>query len=409
MFVAIGAYLVRFSASEPALMWMDVYKPIDFLSASPADIWIFFRDLMVPIPPVVALAEILSIKLLGSPILVTHYAYRVALVSSYAAAIWLAGTSIKRSVVAFLVAFLFLLITTKAHRGNPQNYDLFLPMFFLLFLLALKRACRTGSQFWMPFLAGFFLSMTELTRPFVIFLLPVLLAGALFALAHGAGQRQWLPFLMPLLLLSGGWHAHLLAAHGQLTFSNHAGFNFQKAWPQIPRATLILEPNTSPLGPEHRAKNLNTPEHGVNSRLEQQEQLRYWRTHPVDSLAFAFSRLADLLAGNSALYGNVPTSRWLGLYALAVRLLSGLMILWTGCLVADACLHPRRIARLLVNPDNLLLLFTFGCAFILAVGERGEEPRLLLSLLPLLAALPVIRPAHGDPAQVNRLQVDAQW
>jgi len=407
-FIGIGSYLVRTSESSSALTWMHVYDPSDFINASFSSIVLFFRDLRIPIPPVVGLAEIISIKLLASPILVTRYAYRVALVGSYAAAIWLARTSIKRSVTAFFVAVLFLYVTTKVHPGNPQNYDLFFPFFFLLFLLALSRACRTGSPILMPCLAGFLLSMAELTRPFLIYLLPLLVGGVLFALARGAGKKQFLPFLLPILLISGGWHAYLLAAHGQITFSNNAGFNVARVWPQIPTVTLVEEPNYAPLAPGRWA-NLNTAEHGENSRRAQQAQLQYWLAHPVDSLLFAIGRTSELLAGNTAFGGFVPESRWFGVYAMVVRLISSLMILCAGILVVDACVHPRKTPLLLAQTDNVILLFTVFCAMLLATGEIREEPRLLLSILPLLTTLPVYRPVQAEPLDAKALHLDTRW
>jgi 4-amino-4-deoxy-L-arabinose transferase-like glycosyltransferase len=407
-FLGIGSCLVRTSESSSALTWMNIYDPADFIHASFADITSFFRDLRIPIPPIIGLAEIISIKLSGSPILVTRYAYRAALVGSYAAAIWLARTSIKRSVTAFFAAILFLYVTTKVHPGNPQNYDLFFPFFFLLFLLALRRACRNGSHVLMPCLAGFLLSMTELTRPFLIYLLPLLVGGALLALNKGAGKKQFLPFLLPILLISGGWHSYLLAAHGQLTFSNNTGFNVARVWPQIPAVMLVEEPNYAPLAPGRWA-NLNTAEHGENSRRAQQAQLQYWLAHPVDSLLFAVGRTAELLAGNTAFGGFVPESRWFGVYAMVVRLTSSLMILCTGLLIGEACLHPRKIALLLAQTDNMTLLFTVCCVMLLANGEIREEPRLLLSILPLLAMLPVCRSAQAEPLEVKDIVLHTLW
>ena len=407
-FIGMGSYLVRASESASALTWMYIYDPVDFLHASWSSISDFFMNLKISIPPVVGLAEIISIKLFGTPVLITRYAYRAALVGSYAAVIWLARTSIQRSVVAFLVALLFLHVTTKVHPGNPQNYDLFFPLFFLLFLLALGRACRTGDRFLMPSLAGFFLSMTELTRPFLIYLLPLLVAGALLALARGVGKRQLLPFILPILLISGGWHAYLLAAHGQIAFSNNVGFNVARVWPQIPAVTLIEEPDYAPLAPGRWA-NLNTAEHGENSRRAQQAQLQYWLAHPIDSLLFASDRLAQLLAGSTEFGGFVPESRWFGVYAIIVRLLSSLFLLCAGLLVVDACVHPRRIPTLLAQTDNLTLLFTISCALLLAAGEIREEPRLLLSILPLLATLPVYRAADPRHLDASRLHVDTHW
>jgi len=407
-FIGIGSYLVRDSGSSSALTWMLIYDPGDFLQASWSEIAGFFKNLMIPIPPVIGLAEIISIKVVGSTLPVTRDAYRLALVGSYAAAIWLAGSSMKRAIAAFLVSVLFLYVTTKIHPGNPANYDIFFPLFFLLFLLALRRASRPGSTLVFPALCGILLSMTELTRPFLIYTMPLLIAAACAALLHGNRTRHLVAFILPVALISGGWHAYLLAAHGQLTFSNNSGYNVARVWPQIPAVTLIDEPNRAPLA-EGRWANLNTPEHTENSRRAQQAQLQYWLTHPLGSLLFALGRSAELLAGNTSFGGFVPVSRWFGLYAIVVRLISSLVILCAGAVALDACLHPRRLPSLLAQTDNLTALFLVLCILFLAAGEIREEPRLLLSVLPMLATLPVYRPAGKEPAGGNALLLDTNW
>ena len=415
--LAGGAWLVRNSDSRPALTWMFIYEPTDFLGASARDILAFFKNLMIPIPPLVGLAEILSVKLVGSALLVTRYGYRLALVGSFAAALWLANTSLRRALAAFGVSGLFLFVTTLVHPGNPQNYDFFFALAFLLFLIALRRASRTDGWL-MPVLAGFLLSMTELTRPFVIFLLPLLLAGA-FAMLWQPGQtRRFLLFLIPVLIISGGWHAYLAAAHGQLTFSNNSAFNVARAWPQIPAPPLIPEPGYVPLAeskwvgvdvPQPRWGNLNTPEHTENNRRMQRAELAYWVAHPVDSALFAVDRMATFLSGATAYNKFTPVSRWFGLYAIVERTVSGLAILGASLVLFSALFHPRQLLSILAQPDNLTLLFLAACIIILAVGEMDEEPRLLLSVLPLLATLPVWRLPRLDPAAADPAFTNTGW
>lgn len=407
-FIALGSYLVRTSEASSALTWMHVYDPADFVDASLTDIVAFFRELMIPIPPVVGLAEIISIKLVGSPILVTRYVYRLALVGSYVAAIWLAGTSRKRSVAAFLLGVLFLYVTTKVHPGDPHSYDIFLPFGFLLFILTLGRAAAKDGPGHMALLAGCFLSMTELTRPFVVYLMPLLVGGAYVTFARGSRGRQFTAFILPVILISGGWHAYLLATHGQLTISNNTGYNVARAWPQIPPVQLIEEPNRAPLAPDRWA-NLNTEEHGENSRRAQFSQLRYWLTHPLGSALFAMSRLAEFLRGDTAFDGFVPESRWFGVYALSVRLISSLIFVSSGLIMANACIRPRQVPGLLGQTDNIVILFTLACAVMLAAGEIREEPRLLLSILPMFAMLPFAR--LGEPAapDAKMIHVSGSW
>ena len=59
-------------------------------------------------------------------------------------------------------------------------------------------------------LGGFFLSMAELARPFMILLLPILLL--ICGYQYFQAKRPWLlaAFLLPVLVFSGGWHVKLL-------------------------------------------------------------------------------------------------------------------------------------------------------------------------------------------------------
>jgi hypothetical protein len=402
-FIGIGAYIVRSSDSTPALSWMFVYDPGDFLHASAAGIVSFFGNLQIPIPPAIGLAEIISIRIAGTPILVTRYGYRLALVGTYVAALALAATSLRRMAASFLLSIAFLYVTKVVHPGNPQDYDIFFPLFFLAFLAFLKLHTRApesgpGRAWLLPCGAGFCLSMAELSRPFMIFLLPLLLLGAYFILAAGGQRRPFLVFLIPVLLFSGVWHVYLLAAHGQLTFSNHAGFNISRAWPQIPAVPMVEETHAAPLA-SGRWPNLNTDEHALNNQRLQAAQFQYWFAHPAQSVLFAFSRVNDLLSGDTKRGFYPPDLPWLGLYVFLVRLTSSLVMLGAIILLIDVWRHLPRLPSLLSHLDNLLLLSATLFILFQAVGEAGEEPRLLLSLLPFFAVLPIYRSPGGDHAR----------
>jgi hypothetical protein len=191
-----------------------------------------------------------------------------------------------------------------------------------------------------------------------------------------------------------------------------------RAWPQIPAPPLIPEPGYVPLAeskwvgvdvPQPRWGNLNTPEHTENNRRMQRAELAYWVAHPLDSALFAFDRIAIFLSGATAYNKFTPVSRWFGLYALVERTLSGLAILRAALVLLGALLHPRQVRSILAQPDNLILLFVVACILFLAVGERDEEPRLLLSVLPLLATLPVWRLPRLAPAAADPVFTNAGW
>lgn len=289
-FIVIGAFIVRNSDSRPSIGWMRVFDLSQFAHISLLELLNFYRNLRIPIPPVIGLSEILSIRFAGSTALVTTYAYRASLVACYLFVIILANTSVKRLFLSFFLSIFFLYVTVIIHRGGPQGYDIFLPLFFLLYLVLLKKAVNSSNKnkvsIWLlPFLSGFFLSMTELSRPFVVYIIPLFIVFAYFRFKKCCLKKQFIVFVIPIILFSGTWHCHLFTAHNQISFSNHSGFNLARAWLQVPvewvtkngwggqmasfwievpPVELLTEVHNAPLYDGGWA-NLNTEEHTENS------------------------------------------------------------------------------------------------------------------------------------------------
>ncbi|RMG82967.1 MAG: hypothetical protein D6712_13810 [Chloroflexi bacterium] len=384
----IGGLWVKDATSEPAITWMHVYMPSYFEDISLQGIVDFYANLRIPIPPVIGLAEILSIRLLGSPQLITEIAYRIALVAVYMAALIMASTSWLRMVFSFAVGMVFLYMTVLIHPGNPQNYDIFFPLFFLLALLSIRFYVQSEKRrnLW-AFLGGFWLTMFELTRPFVIFILPFALIAAFIAFKQRGKLRHFVIFLLPVILFSGVWHSYLLVKHRQLVFTNHSGVNLIRAWPQAPNDGWAEEPNNTPLTPD-AWPNINTEEHAVNSTQFQQAVFNYWLTQPIDSLAHATELVRDLLDGHVSLYENDPQSQWFGLYRLLVMLTASFVLIEFGKLIYRF-VRKRRLS-IWSEPDHMLLFVTTATIVLLAIGDRGEYARFLLSVLPFLAALPYV-------------------
>jgi hypothetical protein len=71
--------------------------------------------------------------------------------------------------------------------------------------------------------------MAELSRPFVILILPVWLVGG-YQVLRGLPWRYHAAFVVPIVIISGVWHINLLVEHGQITATNHSGYNLSRAW-----------------------------------------------------------------------------------------------------------------------------------------------------------------------------------
>ena len=392
-FVALGAFLVKNAKASPSITWMIIYDVDDFRQISATELTSFFRNLRIPIPPMIGLLEILSIRFLGSPAPVTVFAYRLSLIGAYALAIILASRTLLRLAFSTVVAMIFLYATVKIHPGNPQGYDIFFPLLFLSYLLLLEGTANyQGKGQWaLSLLAGFALSMTELSRPFVIYALPFLILVSYFKLSQTASVRLFIWFLAPILLFSGLWHWHLHHDLGQITFSNHAGYNLARCWEGDPvrSVELVKEIHDAPLV-EGRWPNLNTPEHTENSRRIQVAIMSYWFHHPGTSLLYMIERVDDLLSAKTSIYSNEPKSEAFGLYRLLVKLTSAWLLINLGTFALYIVKNKFRVPyqKLLSVTDHILLVFTAYCILLLSIGERGEEARFLISILPFLTVLP---------------------
>lgn len=382
---------MRDAVGVPSIVWMNHYAPGDFRSREA--VVEFLLSTRLPLPPLLTFAELLNHLHDGSTRWVTVWVYRLALVAAYVLALVLARKSPVRFAVAFVLAPVFLAATLAIHPAGPWVYDILQPALLLGFFAALAAIVpRRPANLLLGLVAGLCLALSELTRPHMVYLLPLLLAGAL--------ARIWpkrasviVAFLLPVAVLSGGWHVHQYAKLGQFAWSNHGGFNLINAWPMVAPPALVAE-TQAPVAPGRYA-NIDTPEHGVNSRRLTRAVLAFAFENPWRATVHVAERLSILLSAPTSYMRSEPRSWVLPVYQVAARY-AGLYMLLAGAAVGLALvLQPRRASDLLGKPDNLLLLTGAVSIVLVAVADHGEEARFLLMLLPLLAAAPVPRLGWG--------------
>ena len=135
--------------------------------------------------------------------------------------------------IALVLAGVFLANRgAEVHAGNPANYDPLFALLLLGYFLLIDSWERSRHTAWLA-AAGLCLSLLELTRPFMIFLLPLFLLVEGHRIHLNAPRRglALAAFLLPVVVLSGGWHLHLYLAHDhQITWTNISGYNLQRAW-----------------------------------------------------------------------------------------------------------------------------------------------------------------------------------
>ncbi len=382
----LGAVLVHGMEAWSAVNWMNIYRVEDFSDLE--SVLSFFADLRIAIPPWIAAIEFANHLTVGGTGWTTIYLYRASIVGAYVLALFATYPSHERLALATGLSVLFIAATAHIHPAGPNVYDPVYPALVLAFIVLLARAHRSAG---MAFLAGLVLSLVELTRPFATVLLPVFLMGGLLQLrsaSDGRFRSKSLLFLLPIMLLSGGWHLHLWLNHGQVAWSNHAGFNLQRAWNTVAIPPLVPESTPAKLAPD-RMENFNTPEHIENSRRVQRAVLDHILANPARSALHVGERLATLLNGDVRLHGNVPQGPVIEIYGALLKF-PALWILGATVALGLAVLRwPWRIADIIGDPGNLLIVTTAATLIVTAVTEAGEEARFMIALLPMLAAVPM--------------------
>jgi 4-amino-4-deoxy-L-arabinose transferase-like glycosyltransferase len=389
IFSIIGAWLVRNSVGTPVTRWGQIYSFEDLTTYQ--EILNFFKNLRIPVPPLISVIEILNYNLIGDTHFVTKFLYRLSLVSVYLLTILLVYPSIPKMIASFLVSIVFLWSTVIIHPGNPQVYDIFYPLLVLLIVFLLRGAAWIFSR-WRKLtgaiclLLGVVLAIAELTRPFVLFLLPILVLAA-YQMLRRLPRRYFVILLMPVLIISGTWHAYIGVQHGQVTWTNHSGYNLQRGWRIAPVPELLQDPDDNPLKPG-RKQNKNTAVHYENSKILQRAIFKFWIENPFRSAKHALYKTFYFLSGQTKIYSHSPEHLILSLYKPLTVFTSTFLFIGVLVLMLLA-VESGRFRYLVERGDHILMLVAVGSILILALGEADEEARLLLSVLPFLAVLPI--------------------
>jgi hypothetical protein len=395
--VMLGALWLKGVSSSPALTWMSIYVVEDFAEFSWTDIHTFLLQNKLPLPPVITFLELATYKIFGSTYIVTTLLYKVAFVAPYVIVLSFANTSRYRLDTVFVISCLFLFCSIVIHRGNPQGYDVFLPLLVMLFIHGMNRSVNSqkpSTQIKYAIWAGCCLSLAELTRPFMIYLLPLLIGVVWLRYLicdKSIRIRLIASFLMPIILISGSLHIGLYINHQQLNFSNHAGFNLHRAWSRlVPLPSLVVEPTIPSVNPD-RGENFNTKEHQINSERIQHAIFKHWVMHPIQSASFGLSLVRDFMSAPTAIYEHKPTSIFLETYRLLYQLLSALLLINFFIIFVRIIFFSKTRIHDLAAMDNLILFIGSCLIVIFAISEKAEEARFVISTLPFVAAIALAR------------------
>lgn len=392
-FVLVAGWIAREATATPSLEWMFLFRLADVRSG--AEAWDFFRELRTGIPPLLAAVEIALQGATGSAQIVEGPFYRIGLLAAYALPFAVFARTRLEVVLGAAASLVFVdYLVVRAQPYADWNYSVYFPLFVLLALAFAERARATrgagGPSPWLCAAAGLFLSAAELTRPFMLVILPLVLLG-LHRMLRPYSKAALFAFLIPLGLLSGGWHAKLLWLHdGQLLISNNGGFNVHAGWSRVveewPEFTeregwQAERPKEQPVRGSGRFAflNWNSAAHAEKSRALSAAALGWMAAHPLETGAHLGRRLRSFLAVRAR-----PNAPWL--YRPLV--LVGLAWLFANAAWLLFLLARDRDLDWLGRVESLLVVVAVLHLFFLAVIVSREEARLITHALPFLAALP---------------------
>jgi len=387
--------MTRNSVGTSAITWMQVFKASDFRDFD--SVINFLLNLRIAIPPMLAILEILNYQFNATTAITSVYLYRVGLIGSYLLALRLAYPSLKHMLVTFFVSLVFIYGTVITHPGNPQVYDILYPFFVLLSVFFLKQAERTTANVKhaiLCLLAGFFLSMAELSRPFFILILPFVMICAWMVLGK-IKRFSFLLFLLPIFLFSGVWHAYIGVRFDQAFWSNTGGFSLWRAWKDYYSTDpapmrLIKETSNQPLANDGRWENINTPEHSQNSTVLQRAIVAWWVGHPRRFAIASVEKLLYFFSTPTKIYNHDPQAPYLFLFRYLSNF-SFLFLFVSGFVFGLKLLEDRAsLGMVFANQNTILIIVAILSTLVLSLTEKYEEIRLIISLLPILALFPLM-------------------
>lgn len=396
LFVDQGIQLSEGIRAFSSTYWMQIFSFQDY--GEPEAFQQYLLDLRTGIPPLYSALEIYSFNTWQDNTWIFEDLYQLGMITMCLLPLFFTRGKEVLLVVGLLVGWVFFRATLLIHPGNPQYYDVLLPCFLLLYLLFSEASFALKNWRFiaplMAFLAGLWLGIAELSRPFMLALLPFLVAYSFF---HYLRQKQYLSlaiFLLPLLIVSGGWHAKLyLHNNGQIIWSNSSGTNLYRAWSFMVDNEALegkLQEEAPPLL-YGRWNNLNTQVHYENSQVRKTYVWKAIRENPGKALHRIWVKTLIFIHPQTDLYSHQPRGNYIAIYKILVK---GIYLLFPILVV----LGTRKIIKkpsYFFSQEWMVVFITGFLSFMPIIGESGEEARFLISVLPFLLICGILLVEHG--------------
>ena len=391
LFACIGGWLVRDSGGDAFITWMYVFGAEDIVGWD--GLINFYKNLRIAVSPFWSLIEIFSYKVFGDYRITAIWLYRMAIVGSFLMAGLMFKKSMVHSLISLIFGLYFIAAVVQIHPGNPVVADFFFPGLVLLYYLTQTKLRSLGatSKWFVPLSValGMILTLLELTRPFVLVMVPFIMAGTIVAIPD-LRKKALLAYLLPIVLLSGSWHVHHWINFNHVAWTNHSGINLMRAWDPIMGDWQSLEEQEEPPLAPGRQHNINTEVHSRNSEMMKRMVVEGMIEHPKRTLVEAKWLLQILLDGKTKLMLNRPDHWILKPYKAIIRIVVGFFVLGLICLAVRLVVDPGSRWELLKSSEVQLIGVMVLSIFAFSFGEKGEEARFLLSLLPLFSVFPMV-------------------
>lgn len=370
---------------DPSVYWMHVIELESF--NSPCDVWTYLFALRTGIPPLLSSLELLWWVEFQDLTFFSNIIYPVTIALGFTLAVMIQPARPLPVLIVFFVGLLLAFQGVKVHTRNPAIYD---PLFgaLLLIYFALINARSHLYCISLNFLSGLVLTMLELTRPFMVFLLPIFVLVEFHRISCKVQHpfRAIIAFSLPLILISGAWHLHLHIAHdGQIAWTNISGYNLKRAWNDF-HPEIRKEPNVDEL--PHRANgmwaDLNRKEVYHSSQAVKKIIITKISAEPTRAAAYAYQRVADFINNPTRINEFNPKNFKFNIYRILIISLEYMVII--NVFIGAVLLFCQK--RWPWSEDN----WWFGaCIFLVillvAIGEKGEEGRFLFSVAPAMLAV----------------------
>jgi hypothetical protein len=372
-----------------SVTWMRMLDLERFRSAG--DVWSYLVELRTGIPPVLSALELLWWVHFHDLKLFSGILYPVSIALAFTLALVVQPARPAHRAALFLLGLFLAYQGVEVHAGNPANYDPLFALLLLGYFLLIDAWVRTRRVSWLA-MAGLCLSMLELLRPFMIFMLPLFLMVELHRIHLMAPQltthRHWsalTAFLLPVVVLSGGWHAHLYLAHDhQITWTNISGYNLQRAWEDMdPEIRAFQRLSDLPHNGELWV-DLNTSE--IYRKSEELKRMIVGKIleNPAGAAVHLANRLATFIDSPTKMYSHDPRGLGIAVYR---KVMSALILLLPAYVVASTFLLLRRRRWPWLDQRWWLAVSTLLIALLVTLGEQGEEARFQFTILPMLLAV----------------------